>query len=112
MGFRKRYGEGRETRSSHSWPYKTCQVRNFGVAGNLHELISLPDPLKDYSPSASNNAARDEIPVIRSAELHSPNLLEPGKELVDDLERSIRAETEDGNRVSPFISNVCANVTI
>lgn len=92
-------------------PYKACKVRNILIAGNLHEIGSLPDPLENNDTAIPDNTARDKEPVIWSTELHSPNLFQPCEELVDDLEFSVWAEREDGDRVSPWVI-VWTDVTI
>lgn len=84
------YGGSQETGRLRLSPYKACEVRDFRIVSDLHEVGSLPDPLEDYDTPVPNNAARDEELVIRSAEFHSPNLFQPCKELVDDFEVSFR----------------------
>jgi len=57
-----------------SCPHKACEVQNVLIAGDLHELGSLLDPLEDH-----DTVIRNEEPGIRSTELRPPNLFFPVK---------------------------------
>ena len=60
---------------SRLYPYEADKVRNLCVAGDLHEIGSLPDPLEDHDTTIPNNTTCYEEPVIWSTELHSPDLV-------------------------------------
>ena len=70
-----RYRSSGETGRSGLCPHKARKVRNVFVTGDLHENGSLPDPLEDHDTTIPNKAARHEVPIIWSAELHPPDLV-------------------------------------